>query len=57
MSASASTIIVGDKNVELPIKTGKIGPDVVDIGKLYAQTQKGFRTAPRTGHAAPPARD
>ncbi|MEE7457860.1 citrate (Si)-synthase [Methylorubrum populi] len=40
MSASASTIIVGDKNVELPIKTGTIGPDVVDIGKLYAQTGK-----------------
>ncbi|MFJ7438583.1 citrate synthase [Methylorubrum thiocyanatum] len=40
MSASASTIIVGDKNVELPIKTGTIGPDVVDIGRLYAQTGK-----------------
>ncbi|CAO4185114.1 citrate synthase [Methylorubrum aminovorans] len=40
MSASASTIIVGDKNVELPIKSGTIGPDVVDIGKLYAQTGK-----------------
>ncbi|GJE70284.1 citrate synthase [Methylorubrum podarium] len=40
MSASASTIIVGDNHVELPIKTGTIGPDVVDIGKLYAQTGK-----------------
>ncbi|CAO4177576.1 MULTISPECIES: citrate synthase [Methylorubrum] len=40
MSASASTIIVGDNHVELPIKTGTIGPDVVDIGKLYAKTGK-----------------
>ncbi|KQT50561.1 type II citrate synthase [Methylobacterium sp. Leaf456] len=40
MSASASTIIVGDKHVELPVKSGTIGPDVVDIGKLYAQTGK-----------------
>ena len=40
MSASASTIIVGDKQVELPLKSGTIGPDVIDIGKLYAQTGK-----------------
>ncbi|GJE75206.1 MULTISPECIES: citrate synthase [Methylorubrum] len=40
MSASPSTIIVGDKHVELPVKSGTIGPDVVDIGKLYAQTGK-----------------
>lgn len=40
MSASASTIIVGDKHVDLPVKSGTIGPDVVDIGKLYAQTGK-----------------
>lgn len=37
MSAS-STITVGDKQVELPIKTGTIGPDVIDIGKLHAKT-------------------
>src|SRR5208337_3248728 len=29
---------VGDKTVELPVKAGAIGPSVVDIGKLYAQT-------------------
>ena len=39
MSAS-STITVGDDHVELPIKTGTIGPDVIDIGKLYAKTGK-----------------
>ncbi|KQO60971.1 MULTISPECIES: citrate synthase [unclassified Methylobacterium] len=37
MSAS-STISVGDNQVELPIKTGTIGPDVIDIGKLHAKT-------------------
>jgi len=37
MTKSAN-IQIGDKTVELPVKTGTIGPDVVDIGKLYAQT-------------------
>ncbi|WP_019905116.1 citrate synthase [Methylobacterium sp. 77] len=37
MSAS-STISVGDNQVDLPIKTGTIGPDVIDIGKLHAKT-------------------
>ncbi|MGC1109517.1 MAG: citrate synthase [Methylovirgula sp.] len=31
-------ITVGDKSVALPLKAGTIGPSVVDIGKLYAQT-------------------
>lgn len=30
----------GTPSIELPIYTGTIGPDVIDIGKLYAQTQK-----------------
>jgi len=29
---------VGDKALEMPVKGGTIGPSVVDIGKLYAQT-------------------
>ena len=29
---------VGDKALEMPVKGGTIGPNVVDIGKLYAQT-------------------
>ncbi|GJD93505.1 citrate synthase [Methylobacterium iners] len=37
MSAS-STITVGDNHVDLPVKTGTIGPDVIDIGKLHAKT-------------------
>ena len=35
---AAATLTVGQKSVELPIKHGTIGPSVVDIGKLYAQT-------------------
>ena len=37
MSAT-STITVDGKQIDLPVKTGTIGPDVVDISKLYAQT-------------------
>ena len=37
MSAS-STITVDGRAIELPVKSGTIGPDVVDIGKLYAKT-------------------
>jgi citrate synthase len=29
---------LGDKNIEMPVKSGTIGPDVVDIRKLYGQT-------------------
>jgi len=38
MATSPATIHVADKNVDLPIKTGSIGPSVMDIGKLYGQT-------------------
>ncbi|TXM90189.1 citrate (Si)-synthase [Methylobacterium sp. WL30] len=36
--SAASTITVDGKQISLPVKSGTIGPDVVDIGKLYAQT-------------------
>ena len=38
MTSSSATITVGDKSVEMPVRVGTIGPSVVDIGKLYAQT-------------------
>src|SRR3954447_644184 len=38
MSAGSGTLTVNNKQVELPIRDGTIGPSVVDIGKLYAQT-------------------
>lgn len=38
MSTSHATLKIGEKTIELPILHGAIGPDVLDIGKLYAQT-------------------
>ncbi len=38
MTAKTSSLTVGEKTVELPVLGGSIGPDVVDIAKLYAQT-------------------
>jgi citrate synthase len=37
MTKSAN-ITIGDKTVDVPVKSGSIGPDVIDIGKLYGQT-------------------
>ncbi|MFC0243151.1 citrate synthase [Rhodopseudomonas telluris] len=33
-----ATLTVGNKTYDLPILTGTVGPDVVDIAKLYGQT-------------------
>ena len=38
MSANSGTFKFGDKTVDMPIRSGTIGPDVVDIGKLYNAT-------------------
>ena len=38
MTGKTGTFKLGDKSVDLPVKTGTIGPDVVDIGKLYDRT-------------------
>ena len=38
MTAKSATLKIGDKSIDLSIKTGSIGPAVIDIGKLYAQT-------------------
>ena len=35
---ASATLTVGEKSVELPIRRGAVGPSVIDIGKLYAQT-------------------
>ena len=34
----AATLTVGNKTYDFPISSGTVGPDVIDIGKLYAQT-------------------
>jgi citrate synthase len=37
-AVASATLNVGGKTVELPIRKGSVGPSVIDIGKLYAQT-------------------
>jgi citrate synthase len=36
-AAKTATLTVGNKNYDFPILSGTVGPDVVDISKLYAQ--------------------
>ncbi len=36
--ANKAVLTLNGKSVEMPVKSGSIGPDVVDITKLYAQT-------------------
>src|SRR5579864_9146495 len=38
MAAIPAILSVGDKKTELTVKSGSIGPGVIDIGKLYSQT-------------------
>jgi citrate synthase len=38
MGNSIATITLDGKTVECPVRTGSIGPDVIDIRKLYGQT-------------------
>jgi citrate synthase len=37
-TAKTATLTVGNKNYDFPILSGTVGPDVVDISKLYAQS-------------------
>ena len=38
MADNKAKIVLDGKEIELPVKTGTIGPDVVDIGALYKNT-------------------
>jgi citrate synthase len=38
MGNSTATINIDGKTVECPVRKGSVGPDVIDIRKLYAQT-------------------
>ena len=38
MSAKSGNFKIGDISVDMPVKSGTIGPDVIDIGKLYNAT-------------------
>ena len=37
-NTKSATLSVGDNSWPMPIYSGTIGPDVMDIGKLYAQS-------------------
>ncbi len=36
-NSKSATLTVGGKSYDFPVKSGSVGPDVVDISKLYAQ--------------------
>jgi citrate synthase len=38
MSNTSAKISVSGKDIECPVRSGSVGPDVIDIRKLYAQT-------------------
>ncbi|WP_372731972.1 citrate synthase [Novosphingobium sp.] len=38
MSDNQASMTAGGKTIEMPVNSGTIGPDVIDIRKLYAQT-------------------
>ncbi len=38
MSENKASMTAGGKTIEMPVTSGTIGPDVIDIRKLYAQT-------------------
>src|SRR5262245_15752485 len=38
MTEQSATLKIGDKSAELAVKSGTIGPNVVDIGALYKHT-------------------
>lgn len=40
MADKAATLTIDDQTIELPVITGTVGPDVLDIRKLYAQTDR-----------------
>ncbi len=38
VSDNQASMTAGGKTIEMPVSSGTIGPDVIDIRKLYAQT-------------------
>ena len=38
MTPEIAKLMIGDQSLDLPVKNGSVGPNVIDISKLYAQT-------------------
>jgi citrate synthase len=36
-SGGSATVVIGNKSIQLPVSRGTIGPDVVDVRKLYTE--------------------
>ncbi len=36
--ARAATLIINNKQIQMPVRSGTIGPDVVDVARLYRET-------------------
>ena len=37
-AARSATMIINNKQIEMPVRSGSIGPDVVDVGRLYRES-------------------
>ncbi len=37
-AAKTATLLIGNKQAIMPVRSGSVGPDVIDVGKLYANT-------------------
>ena len=51
-TAGKATLNVGGKSHDLPIRKGTLGPDVVDVGKLYADADVFTYDPNRPGYPA-----
>ena len=40
MADENATLKIGDETWEFPIRSGSVGPDVMDIGTLYKHTDR-----------------
>ncbi len=37
-ASKAATMIIDNKQIQMPVRSGTIGPDVVDVARLYRDT-------------------
>ena len=37
-AARSASMIINNKQIQMPVRSGSIGPDVVDVGRLYRET-------------------
>ncbi len=40
MTDKTAKLTIGDESWDFPVKSGSIGPDVIDIGALYKNTDR-----------------